>query len=74
MIIFEYFFKVFDARGSGEYLSAWATDVDRMADQGWELVERIPRLHGQWTVLFCRPGERFHRHETEKNVSKDLEA
>jgi hypothetical protein len=73
MIVFEYFFKEFNARGSGEYLSAWAADVDQMADEGWELVERIPRLHGQWTVLFCRPDQRLQWQETERDLPMDSE-
>jgi hypothetical protein len=47
MIVCEYFFKEFNARGSDEYLSAWAADVDRMADEGWEVVEHTQRL---WTI------------------------
>ena len=65
MIVFEYFFKEFDARGSGEYLGAWAAGVDRMAEEGWGLVERIPKVGGQWTVLFCRPGQTLQWREAD---------
>jgi hypothetical protein len=35
MIVCEYFFKGFNARGSDEYLSAWAADMDRTAGEDW---------------------------------------
>ena len=59
MIVCEYCFKDFHARGSDAYLTAWATKVDQMAVEGWEVVEYVPRsLLGQWTVLFSKSSER----------------
>jgi len=58
MIVCEYCFKDFHARGSDAYLTAWATKVDQMAVEGWEVVEYVPRsLLGQWTVLFSKSSE-----------------
>jgi hypothetical protein len=71
MIVCEYFFKEFKARASDEYLSAWAADVDRMADEGWEVVEHIPREYGQWTVLLSSAGQKHRCQETQKDLSKD---
>jgi hypothetical protein len=57
VIVCEYFFKDFDARGSDAYLTSWAADVDQMAAKGWEVVEYVPRPLGQWTVLFSKPSD-----------------
>jgi hypothetical protein len=57
MIVCEYCFKEFDARGNEEYLSSWSAQVDRMAEEGWvvENSERRPRRPGLWTVVLVRP-------------------
>jgi hypothetical protein len=43
----------FDSKGSDEYLEAWASLVDRMANEGWEAFEcvRSPQRFGLWTVF-----------------------
>jgi hypothetical protein len=60
MIICEYFFLQFYSRGSGEYLHAWAAEVDRMADEGWRVLDcsRKPQP-GFWTVILGRPQSEF---------------
>jgi hypothetical protein len=44
MIVCEYCFKDFHARGSDAYLTAWATKADQMAVEGWEVVEYVPSV------------------------------
>jgi hypothetical protein len=39
MIACEYIFKEFNSLGSDEYLDRWASQVDQMAEEGWEGVE-----------------------------------
>jgi len=38
-------------------LDSWASDVDDMADEGWEVLDciRRPGNCGLWTVLLGRP-------------------
>jgi molybdopterin-binding protein len=56
----EYFYKGFYSRGDDEYLSRWASEVDRMADDGWEVLgsERTPGIPFQWMVCLYRQVER----------------
>lgn len=54
----EYFFMGFYTRGSDEYINAWAADVDRMAAQGWDVLDSV-RNQGRpfhWTVCLYRDG------------------
>jgi hypothetical protein len=76
MISCEYLFKEFNSQGSDEYLQAWAAQVDRMAEQGWEVFEcvRRPQRFGLWTVLLCRPGQTLCRREKGPDLSGDCEA
>ena len=57
MIVCEYLFKEFNTGGSDEYLDSWASHVERMADEGWEILDciRRPGSFGPWTVLLSRP-------------------
>jgi hypothetical protein len=56
MIDCEVFFKEFYSRGSDEYLTHWAKEVDWMATEGWTVVKycRQPEHPGFWTVVFGR--------------------
>jgi hypothetical protein len=57
MIVCEYLFMDFCSRGTDDYLCAWAAKVDKMGNQGWEVLEslRRPATPGLWTVLLWRP-------------------
>jgi hypothetical protein len=70
MIVREYFFKEFNARGNDEYLSAWAADVDRMGDEGWEVVEHTQRL---WTMdcITIQSGSETPSSRNPEDLSKD---
>lgn len=63
MIVCEYFYKPFDARGSNEYLNAWATEVDLLAAEGWQVLDSKRRQapEGWWTVVLARPAREFGR-------------
>lgn len=73
MIVCEYFFKDFNSRGSDEYLDSWASHVDHMADEGWEVLEciRRPGNFGLWTVLLSRPSGDGPRHQLRRDISED---
>jgi hypothetical protein len=51
MIVCEYFFKEFHARGNGDYLSAWVAQVDQMGAEGWKVLDccRKNDQPGFWT-------------------------
>jgi hypothetical protein len=61
MIVCDVFFKEFYARGSDDYLSHWATEVDWMAADGWRVVEccRQSEYPGFWTVVFGRTRRKY---------------
>jgi hypothetical protein len=61
MIVCEYLFKVFNSRGSDDYLLAWTIQVDCMAAEGWTVLEcyRDPGQPGFWTTVLWRSAERF---------------
>ncbi len=73
MIVCEYFYKEFNSRGSNEYLNSWASDVDQMADDGWEVLDciRRPGDFGMWTVLLCKPSQNAPRRELRHDHSED---
>jgi hypothetical protein len=73
MIICEYLFKEFNARGSDEYIISWASHVDQMTDEGWEVLHctRSPGSFGSWTVLLCRPSRNGLRRNLRNDVSED---
>jgi hypothetical protein len=73
MIVCEYFFKEFDARGSDEYLNAWAAEVDRMGGLGWKVADSTRRRKqpGVWSVLLVRPAQEFCGRETKSDRRKD---
>jgi hypothetical protein len=75
MIVCEYLFKDFNARGSDEYLDSWASHVDRIAYQGWGVLEctRRPGRFGLWTVLLCRPSRNAPRRKLRHDSSADRE-
>ena len=52
----EVFLKDFYTRGTDEYLSHWANEVDWMAAEGWKVIEccRQSGRPGFWTVVFGR--------------------
>ena len=56
MIDCEVSFRNFDAHGSESYLASWAAEVDKMAAQGWQVMECCrPQLPSrEWTVVFGR--------------------
>jgi len=58
-------------RGSGEYLEAWASRVDHMANEGWEVLEcvRRPQRFGLWTVLLFRTGQDVSRRKMNQDLS-----
>jgi hypothetical protein len=63
MIVCEYFFKEFYSRGSNDYLSAWAAQVDCMAGKGWQVLDcRRKPQPGFWTVIFERPDSKAIHH------------
>ena len=72
MIVCEYFFKEFHSRGSDEYLRAWAAQVDRMAAEGWRVLDcsRKPQ-QGFWTVILGRPNEEFTHYKIGRHVAED---
>jgi hypothetical protein len=73
MIACEYIFKEFNSLGSDEYLDRWASQVDQMAEEGWEVFEcvRRPGRPGSWTVLLCRPAQKPSRRELRHDLSGD---
>jgi hypothetical protein len=60
MIVCEYWYRDFNSRGSDDYVRTWAAQVDRMAAEGWSVLECYPdRKHpGSWTTVLIRPQER----------------
>ena len=56
MIVCDVFLKEFYARGSTDYLSHWAKEVDWMAAEGWKVIDccRQSEHPGFWTVVFGR--------------------
>jgi molybdopterin-binding protein len=52
----EYLFKGFYTKGSNEYIHAWAADIDRLAEAGWEVLGsvRCPGIPFEWTVCLYR--------------------
>jgi hypothetical protein len=72
MIVCEYLFMEFYSHGDDDYLCAWATQVDEMGEQGWEVFDcvRKPDTYGLWTVLLCRPGEE-KRSEMNQGLTED---
>jgi hypothetical protein len=75
VIVCEYFFKKFYSRGSDEYLHAWATEVDRMADEGWKVLDccRQWQSPGFWTVVLVRPAHEFRSLEVEQDLQEGWE-
>jgi hypothetical protein len=73
MIVCEYLFKEFNTKGSDEYIDSWASHVDHMADDGWEVLEciRRPESFGLWTVLLCRPSRKGPRRKLRPDISED---
>ncbi len=60
MIAAEYYYKEFYSRGDDDYLVRWAAEVDRMVEQGWEVLgsQRVPGQPFRWTVcLYRRVGD-----------------
>lgn len=76
MIAYEYFFKEFYSRGRGDYLNAWATQVDWMAAKGWKVLDcrRQSRQPGFWTVVLERPEREFCRGEMGEAHPEDRKA
>jgi hypothetical protein len=73
MIVCEYLFMDFYSRGNDEDLYAWATKVDQMGYQGWEVLEciRRPRSFGLWTVLLSRPTRNRPRRNLRNGISEN---
>jgi hypothetical protein len=73
MIACEYIFKEFNSLGSDEHLDRWALEVDRLGDEGWEILEcvRRPGRPGFWTVLLCRPGQKDSHRKMRLDLSGD---
>jgi hypothetical protein len=40
----------FDSKGSDEYLEAWASQVDRMTNEGWEVFRMCTKPPAIWVV------------------------
>jgi hypothetical protein len=61
IIVWEYFYKEFNARGGNDYLQTWAAEVDLLAERGWAVLDcvRRPRRPGFWTTVLCRPASEF---------------
>lgn len=61
IIVCEYFYKEFNARGGNDYLHAWAAEVDLLAECGWAVLDcvRQERRPGFWTTVLCRPTSEF---------------
>jgi hypothetical protein len=75
VIVCEYFFREFHSRGSYEYLSAWAAEVDRVGREGWKVLDsdRRPKQFGLWTVVLVRPAQEFCDRKAESDRSEDSE-
>jgi hypothetical protein len=75
MIACEYIFKEFNSLGSDGYLNSWASEVDRLGDEGWEVIEcvRRPGNTGLWTVTLCRQNQQHPNQKMRQDVSKDHE-
>jgi hypothetical protein len=52
----EYFYKEFDAKGSYEYLSRWAAEIDQMYEEDWSVVGSVPKAtkRGLWMTCLWR--------------------
>lgn len=61
IVVCEYFYKEFNARGDDDYLHAWAAEVDWLAEYGWAVLDcvRHPERPGFWTTVLCRPAGEF---------------
>jgi hypothetical protein len=72
MIACEYIFKEFNSLESDEYLDRWASHVDQMAEEGWEILEcvRRPGRPGLWTVSLCRSGKKDSRCKLRHDLSE----
>ena len=69
MIVCEYCFKEFYTRGSEDYLNSWVAQVDRMANEGWEVLDSTRRegRPGLWTVVLARPAAEFRKTSSEED-------
>jgi hypothetical protein len=75
MIACEYIFKEFNSLASDESLNSWASQVDQLGNEGWEVVEcvRRPGNKGLWTVTLCRQNQQHSRQKMRQDLSKDSE-
>ena len=75
MIVCEYFFMGFYSRGSQEYLNAWASEIDRMCWDGWEVLDSTRRLEapGFWPVVLVRPPRKSCHRKTQSDRLEDSE-
>lgn len=75
MIGCEYIFKEFNSLGSDEYLNSWASEVDRLGNEGWEVIEcvRRPGNAGLWTVTLCRQNQERPLDKMRQDLSIDCE-
>lgn len=73
MIVCEYCFKEFYTRGSEDYLNTWVAQVDRLAREGWEVLDSTRRegQPGLWTVVLARPAAEFRKPGNEEDSLSD---
>ena len=73
MIVCEYFYKEFNARGGDDYLRSWASVIDDMTNEGWEVLDSIrrPGNFGLWTVLLGRSGRNVSSRKSGEENSKN---
>jgi hypothetical protein len=75
MVLCEFFFKEFHSRGSDDYVYVWSSEVDKMAAQGWTVIEccRQSEHPGFWTVVLGRPAQQFCCPERKNDLAQDWE-
>jgi len=56
MIVCEYLYTEFNARGNDEYIVWWAERLEEVLAQGWQVVDAVRKTprNGMWSVCLAR--------------------
>ena len=67
IVVYEFFYKPFDAHGDNDYLHEWASEIDDLAARGWTVLDCVRQVRhpGFWTTVLCRPERAFKSESAE---------